>query len=247
VRASSSDRALERYGEVNRITCPFVIETGAVGSGRVPRALVVWPAVVYHVCNVRKGLRIMADPVEWPPYDIGPHDSIFAIAVASVNYGRLEFAFEHVFAKVLGITSSEARAHLATIRNYERARKEMRDALPNLNWPQDTKDRVIHFIKAFEILAYNRNCLDHSNVFVGDEAPTGLYKSDRKGNTILTNVTLAELRQVADDMRQYCVYGSNFSNSIGPAGELFTPLLPDQPPLPKKLNYTSEPLSSKAC
>jgi len=42
----------------------------------------------------------MSDPSEpsaWPPYEIGPHQSVFALGVASVNYARLEFALGGVF------------------------------------------------------------------------------------------------------------------------------------------------------
>ncbi len=176
----------------------------------------------------------------WPPYDIGSRDSVFALGVASVNYARLEFAFGFVFAKVLGVTNIEAWALLPKINNGERLR-QMRDALQKLNWPDDTKDKVTHFMKAFKILADNRNLLDHSNIFSGVEAPTTLYKYGRDGRTIHTVVTLAELRQVADDMVQYFNYGLCFGNSIGPAGTVGTLLhstWPDQPPLPQKLNYT---------
>jgi hypothetical protein len=102
----------------------------------------------------------------WPPYDIGPQDAVFALGVASVNYARLEFAFSHVFAKVLGITNNDAWALLPKINNYERLRR-MRNALQILNWPDDTKNRITNFMDAFKILADNRNLLDHSNIFSG--------------------------------------------------------------------------------
>jgi hypothetical protein len=49
----------------------------------------------------------MTDPTEWPEYDVGPRESVFALGVASVSYARLEFAFSGVFAKVLGKTNDE--------------------------------------------------------------------------------------------------------------------------------------------
>lgn len=183
----------------------------------------------------------MAEPPAWPAYDIGPHDSVFALGVASVNYARLEFAFGFIFAKILNITNSQAWEILAKIRNNHKRLKRMRTALDELNWPDDTKNRVTHFMKAFKILADNRNLLDHSNVFSDTDAPTTLYKSDDKGNTIHTVVALDELRQVADDMMHYFDYGLRFGNSIGPTGEVGTLLhsvWPDQLPLPQKLNYT---------
>jgi hypothetical protein len=183
-------------------------------------------------------------PSAWPPYDIGPHDAVFALGVASVNYARLEFAFSHVFAKVLGITNNNAWALLPKINNYERLRR-MRDALQTLNWPADTKTRATHFMDAFKILADNRNLLDHSNMFSGTDTPISLYKYDRDGKTIHTVVTTEDLRQVADDMMTYFDYGLSFCNSIAPDGSegtIVSPKFPSQPPLPQELNYTAQPL-----
>jgi hypothetical protein len=183
-------------------------------------------------------------PSAWPPYGIGSHDAVFALGVASVNYARLEFAFSHIFAKVLGITNSDAWALLPKINNYERLR-QMRDALQTLNWPVDTKNRVTHFMDGFKILADNRNLLDHSNIYSGSDPPISLYKYDRDGKTIHTVVTTEELRQVADDMMTYFNYGLNFGNSIAPdgtEGTIVSPNFPSQPPLPQKLNYTTLPL-----
>jgi len=151
-----------------------------------------------------------------------------------------------VFAKVLGKTNDEVWALLPTLTNDKRLR-EMRRHLKGLDWPDETKDRVAHFIKAFEILVDNRNLLDHSAIFASVEGPTGLYKYDRKkGNTIHIVLTTAELRQIADEMMAYNNYGLLFGNSIGPKGELntlFVKTWPDQPPLPRALNYTSEPIA----
>jgi hypothetical protein len=84
----------------------------------------------------------MAEPPAWPAYYIGPHDSVFALGVASVNYARLEFAFAFIFAKVLAITNSQAWERLAKIRNNYDRLKRMRFALDKLNWPDDTKNRL---------------------------------------------------------------------------------------------------------
>jgi hypothetical protein len=183
-------------------------------------------------------------PPAWPPYDIGPHDAVFALGVASVNYARLEFAFSHLFAIVLGITNNDAWALLPKINNYERLRR-MRDALQTLNWPADAKNRVAHFMDAFKILADNQNLLDHSNIFAGNDQPISLYKYDRDGNTIHTVVTTEDLRQVADDMMAFFNYGLSFGNSIAPdetEGTIVSRKFPSQPPLPRKLNYTTQPL-----
>ena len=188
----------------------------------------------------------MADPPPWPSYPIGPPGAALAIGVASVNYARLEFAFGHMFATVTGVTNEEAWRLLPTLRNPERIRR-IRKALRECDWPPDTKDRVNNFIDAFKILTDNRNLLDHSNVFELDEEPISLFKYNPEGKTLHIVVTVAELRQVADDMKTYHDYGSMLANSINlqntAARSLLTPTSLKKPPLPKKLDYVFGPLS----
>ncbi len=176
---------------------------------------------------------------------MGSHDAVFALGVATVNYARLEFAFSHVFAKVLEISNNDTWALLPRINNYERLRR-MRDALKALNWPENTKKRVTHFMDAFKILVDNRNLLAHSNIFSGIATPISLYKYDRDGKTIHTVVVADDLRQVADDIMMYFNYGLYFANSIGTdgaEGTMFSNKFPSEPPLPQELNYTTQPLS----
>jgi hypothetical protein len=142
----------------------------------------------------------MIDPPAWPAYDIGPHASVFALGVAAINYAKLEFAFSCVFAKVRQISTSQACEMFAKVRNNYKRLERMRGALQKINWPDNTKDRVIHLMECFNILVDNRNLLVHSSMFAGIESPTILYKSDGTGNTTHTVTSLTQLRQVADDM-----------------------------------------------
>jgi hypothetical protein len=177
------------------------------------------------------------DSAPWPAYDVGPHESIFALGVASANYARLEVAFAFLFAKVFGITNDQAWERLAKTDNPTRIRL-IRGQLKGLAWPDETKDRVAHFVEAFEILVHNRNHLDHS-AFMELPNATVLYKYDpRDGKkTQLVELTLLELRQIADDMRMYYDYGLYMGNFINSAGGLNTSV--SQPPLPKRLFYRS--------
>jgi|SRR5712671_6686539 hypothetical protein len=100
-------------------------------------------------------------PSAWPSYDIGPHDSVFALGVASSNYARLEFALANVFCNVLELSSDVVRVFLAKTNNDVRL-TVLQEALNARDWPPDRKERVSHFIKAFEILSDNRNQLMHS-------------------------------------------------------------------------------------
>jgi hypothetical protein len=200
----------------------------------------------------------MLDPANpgWPSYGIGPHDSVFALGVASVNYARLEFAFGGVFGNVVGLTNTETWEKLPKIRNSERVAR-IRKALSERDWPQEAKQQIDHFIDAFKILVDSRNLLMHSNITSGVRDTIALYKYDFFGKTILAEVKPEELRRVADDMMTYFDYGLRLANVIafkllsgGAAGmeqlglKVETPLLdvwPEKPPLPVKLDYRSRP------
>lgn len=191
----------------------------------------------------------MADPLDppaWPSYQVGPHDSVFALGVASVNYARLEFALGGVFATVIGLAYELTWALLPKIGNETRVAL-LEQALCGRDWPHDRKERISHFIDAFKILAENRNLLRHSNFTAGVKDQITLFKYNRAGKTILAEVTLEELRQIADDMDTYFSYGMSITNMIGLeflnlktiTGEIY--LWPDKPPLPRKLDYKSQP------
>lgn len=136
----------------------------------------------------------MAKPPAWPSYRIGPHDSVFALGVASVNYASLEFALGSVFASVIGLTSDFTRALFPKIGNQARIAL-LKQALCERDWPAEIKESITHFIDGFQILADNRNQLMHSNIIAGVEEHITLYKSNREGKTILTQTSLADLRQ----------------------------------------------------
>jgi len=190
----------------------------------------------------------MADTPEWPAYQTGPKDSIFALGVISTNYARLEFATQGMFTSILGMNMTVG--HLI----FSRLGPEMRDvmmrqALQVRGWPENVGDLGYHFILAHKICYENRNKLMHSNIMVGSERAILLYKTDRSGKTTATNPTLKELRQVADDMHTYTGFGMWMSNMINAdilgikpePGDRWHAAWPDKPPLPIPLEYTSDP------
>lgn len=197
-------------------------------------------------------MRAMADPFDpsaWPSYPIGPRDSVFALGVVSVNYTSLEFALGSVFANVIGLTDDFTRALLPKIGNEDRITL-LRQALCGRDWPADLKEHITHFVDGFKILAENRNQLMHSDVTAVTEERIALYKSNRRdGKTILTLINLADLRQVADDMMAYYDYSLIISNVITllsyPGGWLSPDPLLIKPPLPRKLDYSSQPYAGR--
>jgi hypothetical protein len=182
----------------------------------------------------------------WPCYEIGPRDSVFALGVVSVNYSRLEWALGGIFTNVVGLSIETAWSLLPRLGTDARIAL-MREALARRDWPDERKDRIHHFIDGFKVLAENRNLLMHSNLTTGVKDQIALYKPNRSGKTILVSVIPEELRQVADDMEAYFNYGMMVTNMIGlEFGNLKAltrdiPPWPEQPPAPRRLNYSSRP------
>ncbi len=188
----------------------------------------------------------MADEIdaEWPGYDIGPRECMFALGVVAVKYAQLEFALSGMFSTVTGVGRDATARLLQRIRNNVRLDR-MRESLPSHRWPKEVNERVEHFIADFNACARNRNLLMHSNIFMMTKDAIILYKDDNSGKTVSCNPTLAEIRQVADDMNALFDYGLALSNAINmnlvakPRTWLFP--WPDEPPPPCLLNYTGEP------
>lgn len=182
---------------------------------------------------------------DWPPYDVGPRECMFALGVVGTKYAQLEFAFSGMFSTVTTMDRDATSRFMAKSRNDARLGK-MRRSLAERDWPAEIKERVSCFIDGFKICADNRNLLMHSNIFYASRDAIILYKSDNKGKTIACNPTLAEVRQVADDMNAYFEYGLALSNAInfnlmarGTISSHFP--WPGQPSVSRRLEYAEGP------
>ena len=60
----------------------------------------------------------METVVAWPSYQTGPHDSIFALGVVSVNYANFERAATWIFAAVCCVPEEYARIDPRSGRNH---------------------------------------------------------------------------------------------------------------------------------
>jgi len=104
------------------------------------------------------------------------------------------------------------------------------------------------FVEGHKICYENRNKLMHSNIVSGTQRSILLFKTERSGKTVAANPTLAELRQVADDMKTYFDFGLHLSNMINfellglkpQEGDRWHHAWPDKPALPNRLEYTSD-------
>lgn len=111
------------------------------------------------------------------------------------------------------------------------------------DWPEGATELVRYFLKATKILAENRNTLLHSNLIHGWEKDTTLYQVSRQGTVNHLQMSVGEIRQVADDMERYFIFAQTLANAVAinvlrmdeKAG-FFAPFpWPDKPPLPTPL------------
>ena len=153
---------------------------------------------------------------DWPEYAVGPKDSLFAIGVASSNFVRLETILHFIFATVLDLTQENSEMITSKL-GAEAVVNLTRQTLDKLSWTPDTKDRVLHFLKGFEICLANRNHLMHSEIswLMGtyETEKTFLFKTTKKGEFHMAAPKLPELRRVADSMMIFTHYGRRFGLS----------------------------------
>jgi hypothetical protein len=181
---------------------------------------------------------------DWPPYSIGPKDSIFALGVICVKFVELESIFQFIFGTIMRFDVDQTRVVAAKF-GTEPALQMSRDCLSETGWPDDAKDRVQHFLSAMKICADNRNVLMHSHVAWRFGDKTVLFKRARSGSDLVLETTLAQLRQVADEMNVFCGFGRNLGNAINntleevPVYPVSVFKWPAKPALPLKLEYTA--------
>jgi hypothetical protein len=191
----------------------------------------------------------------WPSYHSAPRDATFALGVISAGYSRLEFSFGAVFTNVIGIPSTFASILLPKLSN-EVSITLIEESMAAMNYSTEVQNGINQFIVAYRSLVFNRNMLMHSQIMAGGATTSVLLKTQKNGQMVGCPVTLDRLRQIADDMEVYRQYGINLANHIGlpriarvfgidtPIPEELTQL-PDQPALPVRLTYTSEPIPVK--
>jgi hypothetical protein len=194
----------------------------------------------------------MVDP-KWPSYPIGPTESIFALGVASIKYAELESSLIFIFLTVLGIDRDLATMIHARV-GSEACIKLIEQILPPLTMiGPPTRDvfEIRYFIKVFQICTENRNHFMHSGIAIlGGREETLLFKTSKQGKTIIAMRDFRELRQVADDMNACHLYGRALGNAINARLGGGAPVLPfpwpDRPPLPHRLDYTSDPIQLRS-
>ena len=183
----------------------------------------------------------MSATVNWPAYQIGPRDSVFAIGVASSKFAELEQVLGFIFGIVFGVHDFDDELIVASV-GSEAAAALITTKLNKLTWPEEIKTEVQHFIAGFHVCAENRNSLIHSVMESRAGETAVLFKTAKQGRAQWLSLTLEELQAVADSMNAFCQFGRSLGNWINTSTSPLpfssgTPSWPDRPRLPRKLDY----------
>jgi hypothetical protein len=202
----------------------------------------------------------MTTASDWPPYSIGPRESLFVIGIISTKYVELESVTEFIFCTVFDLGLDAGRIIFSKT-GCLAATDLIASRLKQLDWPETTIEHVAHFVSAIKINNSNRNHLMHSELMFDNfrEADVASVKTDKSvffkasnsGRIIATALTLEELRRLADDINAFCEYGRQLGNAINSAkfnGSTFPASFfpwPNKPSLPRDLKqgYTSDRIS----
>ena len=151
---------------------------------------------------------------DWPSFATGPRESVFALGVICVKFVELESIFQFVFETILGLDPDRDGGKIFAKLGARAALELSQDCLPQMGRSDEVKDQISHFLSAMKICAENRNVLMHSHMAwrFGDE--TVLFKKSRSGADYYLSISLAQLKQVADEMDAYCTYGRMLGNAI---------------------------------
>jgi hypothetical protein len=173
---------------------------------------------------------------DWPPFSTGPRESIFALGVICEKFVELESVFQFVFETVLGLDPDQDMGKTVFAKLGTRpAREVCEDCLPRMGRSDEIKGLVSHFLSAMKICEENRNFLMHAHMPGRFGKETILFKKSRSGNDLYLSSSLAQLRQIAEEMQAYCTYGRMLANAINnTSGEV--PVFPETAyPWPKKI------------
>lgn len=203
---------------------------------------------------------------QWPPYRVGNADHLHALGVIASVFNLLEFRFRSLFNLYISLPTRMAYRLFAKI-SAEMRLELMYQALEHSTHPELIKEHVSYFLDGYKSCFENRNVLMHSVAsftwldpnaercpVLNPAQPDGIivFQKWPKEDPFRVNVyrpSLPELRNVADEMNAFEVYGDDLFYHImhsyepsiyqtwGFPADVQHPL-PDKPALPILLNPT---------
>jgi hypothetical protein len=192
----------------------------------------------------------MTTQSEWPDptWHIGQRDHLHALGVITSSFNQLEFVLLLFFIRYVVSEPKSGQKIFGLLSNYN-IFDLIRDAINEKEADATAKEYSLHFLKGFEALEANRNFLAHSHSILNNpEQPHLTFgKGSRNQPDVWSyaHMTLPDLRKIADEMRDFWLFGSrldawiiaipNNGKIIWSDGQVSLQPLPDKPPLPERL------------
>lgn len=141
------------------------------------------------------------DPEDnWPKYAVGPRKHLHALGVMALNFSFYEAALVVIFEMYL--PKSVAKFMFNSLHNQARA-EAIRELIGTFEKETDVADHVDYLATHFSMCAQNRHTCLHARSatpFLFDKLHLEKEASNAPGRIITFQITLPDLRQMADDM-----------------------------------------------
>lgn len=161
----------------------------------------------------------------WPQYEVGRQDYLFALGVLVANFNELEGILSLLFTMNVRLPYAAKSSIFKKSDNSQRI-KIIQGCLSITQWNhrdhplpynKREKEAIEHFLRGYAICAENRNILLHSEAIpLGKTKRVFFFKDSKKPphwpNKYAPSITT--LRAIADAMREYSNYGSELCSAL---------------------------------
>jgi hypothetical protein len=186
---------------------------------------------------------------EWPDYMPLPRKDVFAIGVIALNYCQLENILRALFSSITQLNEFQTQAFFHRLANNVR-RDVLSELLAKTTIPDELRSLIDYFVTGFMACADNRHFVMHSSSGGLHHSETGhglvLERYSRTGNRLTCFLTFDDLKQIADDIHRYTLFGawlvsdvSLYARNPHKAFQASPSTLHDKPSPPTRMNWIS--------
>jgi hypothetical protein len=181
---------------------------------------------------------------EWPAekFQLAPNDYLAAFGQVTLVYNMLENMIGHIFERSAPLDPDFAKSLFHKSNNRDRI-DLLAEFVKTNEDDEESRDAILYCISCYDICTENRNVLMHSTYFdIGDSVR--LVKKNKSYKEIHFDVSLINLRRVADDIASVFVYAvgvfgtvsrRKWAKSSSPPIKIPEQALPAKPPKPHRL------------
>lgn len=183
---------------------------------------------------------------KWPAYEVADEAVVHALGVMNINYVRFERTHVWMLAATANVTEEQAAVFVSRINPNERA-KLIDNFFKRREWPDPCPGAIRHYIGSMRTLTESRNTLIHGNIVTSFGSEPGVFSLNKSGFMTMFRSSLADIRQVADDLETYFQFGLSLANFIAAeihqmarqAGMIVVHECPALPPSPRPIRPRS--------